>query len=168
MALTVGDLTQYFGFCLRIVQELAYLYGFYEIDSHSQDEAVHNELVLFLGVMFAVNGAKNGIAFIAKGIGNHAEKVVAHKALTKGFVYPIVKKVAKVLGQKMTKEMFGKAIGKAVPVAGGAVSAGITYVSFLKGSERLQNVLKTYGISDPDFYAHQISSDVNEKQIDEG
>ena len=44
----------------------------------------------------------------------------------------------KYFGVKVTKESLGKGIQKAVPVLGGFVSGGVTYVGLSKSGERLR------------------------------
>lgn len=56
VATVPADLVQYFGFILRILQKLAYLYGFpdFELKSDSIDDATLNQVLVFTGVMFGV------------------------------------------------------------------------------------------------------------------
>lgn len=88
MAATVPvDIAQFFGHIIRILQKLAYLYGWQEMfhdDRVDLDDETANQLTLFIGVMFGVNAA-NAAA-------NKVEKTLVQKALTKGTIYPIVKK----------------------------------------------------------------------------
>lgn len=58
-------------------------------------------------------------------------------ALTKTWYYPLVKKIAGMIGVKLTKDTFAKGLSKAIPVMGGIISGGITYVSMDKMSKRL-------------------------------
>ncbi|MGP5244397.1 hypothetical protein ACTXMA_09490, partial [Corynebacterium variabile] len=62
------------------------------------------------------------------------------KALTKTVWYPVLKKVAAQLGQKITKKTVEKTITKAVPVIGGVVSAGLTFATFRPMGYRLADV----------------------------
>lgn len=95
MAATIpADITQYFAHILRILQKLIYLYGWEEILSEDGklDDYTSNMLTLFVGVMFGVKGAANTISKISASAAQKASKDIAAKALTKGTIYPIVKK----------------------------------------------------------------------------
>ena len=155
MAATIpADVAQYFGFLLRIMQKLAYLYGFpeFELSENNISDETMNQLLIFLGVMFGVNGATQGVKIIAETAGNKMSKTLAQKALTKTTLYPIVKKVATTLGFKMTKDVFAKGVSKVVPVVGGAVSGGLTYLTFKPCAIKLKDNFKSLNLSDPEFY----------------
>lgn len=105
MAATIpADLAQFYGFVIRIAQELAYIYGWDEIfaESSELDAGTESQLILFIGVMSGV-GAANKV--VTKLFGETAIRAVAKqvtaKALTKTWYFPIVKKIAAMLGQKM-------------------------------------------------------------------
>ena len=69
-------------------------------------------------------------------------KAIPRKALTKTTVwYPLVKKVAKAIGIKMTKPVLAKSASKVIPVLGGVASGGISYVSFKLSANRLKKKL---------------------------
>lgn len=149
-----ADLVQYFGFILKVMQKLAYLYGFsdFELDGDNISDSTMNNILLFLGVMFGVQGAAQGVKIVAETATRKVSKSLAQKALTKGAVYPIAKKVATTLGFKMTKDVFAKGISKVVPIVGGAVSGGLTYVTFKSCANKLKNDFKELNLSDPNFY----------------
>ena len=148
-----ADIAQYYGYMLRTVQKLMYLYGFPEIDTsekgHSFDSETMNILIICLGVMYGVNGANNALKAMARALANGVEKQLLNKALTKGAVYPIVKSVAKWFGVKMTKQVFAGFFKKAIPVAGGVIGGGFTYFSFKPCCEKLRENLKDTSLSNP-------------------
>lgn len=153
MATIPADIIQYYGYTLRAAQELMYLYGFPEIvsaDNEAQiDTPTMNTLIVAMGVMFGVAGANNAIKAMAKALGMGVEKQLMKKALTKGAIYPIVKSIAKWFGVKMTKEVFSGFFKKAIPVAGGIIGGGITYLSFKPCCERLKSSLMDTKLSNP-------------------
>ncbi|WP_216830308.1 bacteriochlorophyll 4-vinyl reductase [Alkalihalobacterium elongatum] len=149
-----ADVAQYFAHIIRVMQKLVYLYGWkemYNTDDSFDDETM-NQLTLFLGVMFGVNAANAAVAKIGKVAAIKVEKDVANRALMKGSIYPIVKKVAEKLGIKMTKQIFARGIGKVVPVVGAVISGGITYSTYRPLANRLKNYLRDLPIADVDFY----------------
>jgi hypothetical protein len=151
-----ADLAQFYGFVIRIAQELAYIYGWDEIFSESSelDASTESQLILFIGVMSGV-GAANKV--VTKLFGETAMRAVAKRvaaqALTKSWYYPIVKKIAAMLGQKMVKATFAKGVSKAVPIIGGVVSGGLTLATFKPMAHRLQKHLSTMAHMSPEEFA---------------
>lgn len=157
-----ADLVQYFGHILRILQKLIYLYGWQELfDANGQiDDETANLLTLFTGVMFGVNGAANAIYKIADSAAQKTAKNLAQKALTKGAIYPIVKKVATALGIKMTKDVFAKSVSKVIPIIGGVASGGLTYATYKPMAMKLRNHLSTLKFADANYYAGNVDPEI--------
>lgn len=147
-----ADAAQLLGHMLRIAQKLAYLYSWPELfsdESDDPDDATQSILTLFIGVMFGATAANEAVNKIAAKVAEQAVKELPKKALTKGVIYPIVKKVAGYVGVKMTKDTFAKGVGKVVPLVGGVVSGGLTLASFLPMSNRLKKHLEALPIAQP-------------------
>lgn len=156
MAATIPtDIVQYYGYMLRATQKLMYLYGFPEINvdekNNKFDSETINILTICLGVMYGAAGANNALKVLAKSLGTGVEKQLMNKALTKGTIYPIVRNVSKWFGKKMTKEVFAGFFKKAIPVMGGLVGGGITYVSFKPCCDRLKSSLQDTMLSNPKY-----------------
>ena len=154
MAATIpADIVQYYGYMLRAAQKLLYLYGFPEIDTNEKSQKFDSEtlniLTVCLGVMYGVAGAKNALKAMANALACGVEKKLINSALTKGTIYPIVKNVAKWFGKKMTKEVFAGFFKKAIPVVGGIIGGGITYVSFKPCCDKLKKSLQDTLLSNP-------------------
>lgn len=152
-----ADIAQYYGYMLRAAQKLMYLYGFPEIDLKGEGQALDTEtlnlLTLCLGVMFGAAGANNAIKSLAKALGTGVEKQLVKRALTKGTIYPIVKSVSKWFGVHMTKEVFAGFFKKAIPVAGGVIGGGLTYLTFKPCCDRLKTSLQNTMLSNKDYGA---------------
>ena len=143
MAATIpADIAQYYGYMLRATQKLLYLYGFPEIDTEEKgqkfDSETMNILIICMGVMYGAAGANNALKAMAKALAAGVEKQLLKKALTKGTIYPIVKSVAKWFSVKMTKEVFAGFFKKAIPVVGGVIGGGITFVTFKPCCDKLK------------------------------
>lgn len=138
-----ADVAQYFGHILRILQKLAYLYDWEELfgSDTGLDDETESLLTLFVGIMFGVNGAAGALTKIAQKAGDKTYKTLMSKALTKGTIYPVVRKIAQTLGIKMTKDTFAKGVAKVVPVLGGVASGGLTYATYRPMASRLQKYL---------------------------
>ena len=146
-----ADLAQYMGHMLRVVQKLAYIYSWPDLfgEDEELDEATESMLVLFVGVMFGAQLAQSGVAKVAGLIAEQVAKKLPQQALTKGAIYPIVKKVASYLGVKMTTQIFANGVSKIVPVIGAAVSGTVTLGTFLPMSKRLQKHLASLELTKP-------------------
>mgnify|MGYP004613850033 FL=1 len=154
MAATIpADIVQYYGYTLRAIQKLLYLYGFPEIDSDDEgislDSETINRIIVCLGVMNGVAGANNAIKALAKALSVGVEKKLLATALTKGTLYPILKSTLKWFGVRLTREVFAKTIKNAIPVVGGVVGGGITFISFKPCCVRLKDVLTDTMLSNP-------------------
>lgn len=164
-----ADTAQYFAHIIRILQKLIYLYGWKELYNSNGDfdDETTNQLTLFIGVMFGVNSANSAITKLAQSAASRVEKSFINKALTKGTIYPIVKKIAEILGVKMTKQIFAKGVSKIVPVLGGVISGGLTYATFKPSAVRLKNHLKKLLPADVEYYKteHSGSIDVDFDEI---
>lgn len=149
LATIPADIVQYYGYMLRATQELLYLYGFPEIDVNENESKFDSEtiniLIVCFGTMYGVVGANNALKSIAKGFGLGVEKKLMRTALTKGTIYPIVKSVASWFNVRMTKEIFAGFFKKSIPVIGGVIGGGLTYLSFkpccVKLKESLQDTI---------------------------
>lgn len=156
MAATIpADIAQYYGYMLRATQKLMYLYGFPAIDTEEKGQAFDSEtmnvLIICMGVMYGAAGANNALKAIAKALAAGVEKQLLRKALTKGTIYPIVKSVAKWFSVKMTKEVFAGFFKKAIPVVGGVIGGGITFLSFKPCCDKLKASLQNTMLSNPDY-----------------
>lgn len=159
MAGTVpADFTQQMAHMLRIMQKLAYLYGWPSLldeESDAIDDGMVNNLVIFTGIMFGVEGASNATNRIAAQIALNVAKKLPQKALTKGIVYPVVKKIALSLGMHMTKQTFAKGVSKIIPVIGGVLSGGLTFATYRPMACKLKDHLSSLPTASVEFYRQQ-------------
>lgn len=150
-----ADIAQYYGCMLRVAQKLLYLYGFpqieYKDDEQVLDTATMNQIILCMGVMFGVANAKNGLLIMAKALGKGVEKQLLRRALTKGTVFPIVKSITKWFSVNLTKKVFAGFFQKSIPVVGGVLGGGLTYMTFKPCCEKLKKVLQDTYLSNPNY-----------------
>ena len=147
-----ADMAQYIGHMLRISQKLAYVYSWPDLfadDGDEIDEATEGILTLFVGVMFGVQFAQGGLSKVSAMIAAQVVKKLPQQALTKGAIYPIVKRVAGLLGVSMTKKLFASGVAKAIPVVGAVISGGLTLGTFLPMSKKLQKHLASLELTKP-------------------
>lgn len=159
-----ADIAQYYGYMLRTTQKLMYLYGFPAIDLEEKgqtfDSETMNVLIICMGVMYGAAGANNALKAMAKALAAGVEKQLLRKALTKGTIYPIVKSVAKWFSVKMTKEVFAGFFKKAIPVVGGVIGGGITFLSFKPCCDKLKSSLQNTMLSNPNYQPTEEDDDL--------
>jgi hypothetical protein len=138
-----ADMMQYYGFALRMAQQLGYLYGISDLlsDEGSLTEEGRQTLQLYLAVMLGISGGNAGIMFVARGVGSHIGKQIIAKPVTKTMWYPLIKTIGKQIGVQVTKKATSKLATKAIPILGGIVSGGITYVSMKPMGRKLMKAL---------------------------
>ena len=138
-----ADMAQFFWHVLVVLQKLTYLYGWPELiqGEDELDDETALLLTVFIGVMFGSETANQALKKIAEKLAKELVTQLPKKALTKYAVYRLAKEIAKWIGIKLTKDGFAKALGKAIPVAGGVISGTVTWISFATMSKRLHKHL---------------------------
>lgn len=140
-----ADLMQYYVHALRIMQKLAYLYGWSELipDDRDADDDTIGVLAVFFGVMLGVGGAAQSLTAFARvaaktAYQNHATK----RALMSITWYPVVKHSLRLIGINISKNSVAKGISKLVPIIGGFVSSGLTFMALQSQSTLLKEHLR--------------------------
>lgn len=140
-----ADLMQYYVHALRIMQKLAYLYGWGELlpDDRDADDDTLGILAVFFGVMLGVGGAAQSLTAFARvaaktAYQNHATK----RALMSITWYPVVKHSLRLIGINITKSTAAKGFSKIVPVIGGFVSSSLTFMALQSQSALLKEHLR--------------------------
>ena len=146
LASVPADIIQYYGFLLRAAQKLLYLYGFQQIISTDSDSGLDtttiNAITICIGVMYGVDAADKALIALSNALANGVEKKLLNAALTKGTIYPIVKRIAKWFGIKMTKAVFAGAVKKAIPLIGAGIGFAATFFTFKPCCNKLRKTLR--------------------------
>lgn len=139
-----ADITQFYGYSLKLAQEISYIYGYEDIWNQQGEltEEAKETLILYLGIMLGVTTASSAVRVLSGKLSVQALKKIPQKALTKTIYYPVIKKVLAVFGTKLTKATFAKGVSKVVPVVGGVVSGGLNYFSMKPMATKLKNELR--------------------------
>ena len=140
-----ADLTQYYVHALRIMQKLAYLYGWRDLlaDVDAGEDETIGVLAVFFGVMLGVGGAAQSLTAFARIAAKTAyQKHVTKRALMSITWYPVVKYSLRVIGINITKNTFSKGVSKVLPIIGGFVSSGLTFTALQTQSSRLKGHLR--------------------------
>ena len=145
LATIPADVTQYYVHAFRVMQKLAYIYGWKDFlgDLDEIDDETLGKMSLFLGVMMGVGGAASSLTTFAKQVARPAlQKQIAQQTLTKTAWYGPMKQTLKLIGIKISKDSFAKGVTRTVPVIGGVISGGMTLVALRTQSTRLQKHLR--------------------------
>lgn len=141
-----ADIVQTIAHILRIAQKLAYLYSWPDLfggEGEALDDATSGMLTLFVGVMFGVQAANEGVARVATLVSSQLLRTLPQRALTQGVIYPVVKSVSRYLGVQMSKQIFARTVSKLVPIVGAVVSGGVTLATFLPMCHNLKKHLSS-------------------------
>jgi hypothetical protein len=140
-----ADITQFYVHAFRVMQKIAYIYGwrsFLDAIDDLDDESL-GILAAFLGIMMGVGGASVSVSLFAVQVARPAvQKKIASVALTKTAWYLPMKQILRAIGVHVTKQSFAKTVSKVVPVVGGVVSGGLTFVTLRIQSKRLMEHLR--------------------------
>jgi hypothetical protein len=140
-----ADITQFYVHAFRVMQKIAYIYGWQSFldDIDDVDDESLGIFAVFLGIMMGVGGASVSVNLFAVQVARPAvQKKIASVALTKTGWYTPMKQTLKVVGVHVTKQSFAKTVSKVVPVVGGLVSGGLTFVTLRIQSKRLMAHLR--------------------------
>ena len=147
-----ADVLQYNYHLLILSQELAYLYGFpdfYDEKGNATEVTVQALIVMFFGIQTAIgNAGREGAEQLIKMLAKGAPKRIATLKWGNTFLFKAIQGIAKWLGVKgglaVSRKEIGAAVGKAIPVVGGFVSAGFSYMTFTMDSKRYVKFLREH------------------------
>lgn len=130
-ALAAGsaDIAFYFASCIRLAQKMAYLYGWKSIDIEKNPHA-KDTLTVFLGCMLGVEAASKVLSEIGEAVAKEMMKKTIQRKIMEG------------LGLVVSRDLTKRALSKAIPIIGGFISGGISWVIFQNNAERLHEALK--------------------------
>ncbi|MHA7173803.1 hypothetical protein [Arthrobacter monumenti] len=158
-----ADITQFYVHAFRVMQKIAYVYGWQSFldDLEDIDDETLGKLAVFLGVMMGVGGASSSLGLFALQVARPAvQKKIAGVALTKTAWYPVLKETLRIIGVQVTKQSFAKTVSKIVPLVGGVVSGGLTFVTLSIQSRRLMTHLRVLPPPNVDAEAYLAAVDL--------
>ncbi|MBR0038457.1 MAG: hypothetical protein IJP71_00455 [Lachnospiraceae bacterium] len=141
-----ADVAQYFAFMLRVAQKLMYLYGYPELNVDKNiDEDTVNIMTIALGTMMGVQGADAALRSLSGSIVKTISAGI--KVSTKG----VPQFIGSLVGVGLGKLGFG-VVGLSLPIIGGAISGGLTHVTFTSACDRLRKELRNGPLNDEKEY----------------
>lgn len=141
-----ADVAQYFAFMLRAAQKLMYLYGYPELNVDKNiDEDTVNIMTIALGTMMGVQGADAALRSLSGSIVKTISAGI--KVSTKG----VPQFIGSLVGVGLGKLGFG-VVGLSLPIIGGAISGGLTHVTFTSACDRLRKELRNGPLNDEKEY----------------
>lgn len=149
-----ADMSQFYGYSLKLAQEISYVYVYQNIWANQGEltEDAKNTLILYLGIMFGVSSAGSTIRILSNKLAIQALKQLPNKTLTKHLYFTILKKVLAIFGTKLTKATFAKGVSKVIPVVGGVLSGSMNYLALKPMANKLKDELgKSINYTQKDF-----------------
>lgn len=149
-----ADMAQFYGYSLKLAQEISYVYGYQNIWTNQDEltEDAKNTLILYLGIMFGVSSAGSTIRILSNKLALQALKQLPNKTLTKHLYFTILKKVLAIFGTKLTKATLAKGVSKVIPVVGGVLSGSMNYLVLKPMANKLKDELgKSVNYTQQDF-----------------
>ena len=143
-----ADLVQFYGYLIRAIQKLTYLYGWRDlafVDPAQTDVATAAALVIMLGVMAGVEQANTALARLARLRASGADDMRLRTALAARAMQDEVNQISTEFTLRMANRLTGQVAGKAIPLVGGIVSGVITGSGFDEMAKRLLRELKRHG-----------------------
>ena len=142
-------LAQFYGNILALSQKLMYIYGWPDIrDKKGEiDDATLQVLTLFVGVAMGCKEAGKAINAILAKLSDQLIRNIPEKLVTHSAFYSVVRQVASWIGIKISKESLAKGIGKALPLIGAPINAGMTYYTFKPMANRLKKHLRSQALT---------------------
>lgn len=143
-----ADLVQFYGYLVRAIQKLSYLYGWRDlihVDAEQTDVATASALVIMLGVMAGVERANDTLARLGRLRASGADDARLRNALAARAMQEEVNVISAELTKRMARRLGGQVAGKAIPVVGGIVSGFVTGSGFDEMSKHLLTQLKCCG-----------------------
>lgn len=142
-----ADMIQFYGYLIRTIQKLTYLYGWRDlvrIEEGTADRAASRALLVFLGVMGDVKRADKVFKQLAtRRIAGASDQILRSMLLMGGFDDDL-DKISVELGKLMARRLTGQVAGKTVPVVGGIVSGVLTNTGYGDMTKRLLKELQRY------------------------
>jgi hypothetical protein len=154
LATVPSDVLQFFAHLVRVVQKLAYLYGWKELYNQQGefDEESELQFTVFIATLVNVELANELLKNIARNEAIGIEKNLANQTLNKSLIYPLFKKIAIKVGYKLSSKLIAKSLGKIIPILGGVISGIFTYTFFKSSVEGFRDFLKTLPLASAEFF----------------
>ena len=143
-----ADLVQFYGYLIRAIQKLTYLYGWRDlahIEAGVPDRAASGALVVMLGVMAGNEQANAVLARLARLRAAGASDQTLRTVFTEQALADDLRRISDDLTMRMAKRLGGQVAGKAIPIVGGIVSGVITGSGFDEMAKQLLKQLKLHG-----------------------
>ena len=140
-----ADLVQFYGYLIRCIQKLTYLYGWRDlvhIDGDSADGATGAALVILLGVMAGDPQADTVFDRLVRLRATGASDSALRSALAAKALADEVNQISATLAKRMAQRLGGQVAGKALPLVGAVISGTISNAGFHDMAKRLHGRLK--------------------------
>ena len=152
-----ADLIHFFVNAIKVAQKLAYLYGwkdFFETETDISEETL-SKITLFTGVMFGAPNAEKALDTYKQTDNDDNTKDIkigfsnlevdfnfSQSTIREHGILQLVQYIAKWIGVRIVRQRFSSGAMRIVPIIGGIVSGGLSYLSFKDMTSRLHDYLR--------------------------
>ena len=145
LGMVPADVTRYMAHTLRIVQKLAFLYGWdLTLPEEGEPDADTAAVItLFFGVMMDVEGAAEALRVIAGEGGAPVTREQMAGRIDEHGIRFTVRQMTRILSERLPKEVYGKRISRFIPIIGAEELGGLTYVTYKPMADRLRRFLSS-------------------------
>lgn len=142
LASVPADITQFYVHAYRIMQKLSYLYGWPSTEKYD-DEDVIQQIAQFLGVMLDVKGAQSSLNGFVQTLAMPASERSSQTGIRARVSQArTAREVFKKVGSQVARRNVARQVTKVVPIIGGVVSGGLTFVTLKSQAKRLKEALQ--------------------------
>lgn len=142
LASVPADITQFYVHAYRIMQKLSYLYGWPSTEKYD-DEDVIQQIAQFLGVMLDVKGAQSSLNGFVQTLAMPASARSSQTGIRARVSQArTAREVFKKVGSQVARRNVARQVTKVVPIIGGVVSGGLTFVTLKSQAKRLKEALQ--------------------------
>lgn len=145
LGMVPADVTRYMAHALRIVQKLAYLYG-WDLTLPAEGEMEEDTaavVTLFFGVMLDVDGAADALRTIAEGASGRVTAQMVSRQIADHGIRFTIRQMTRTLSELLPREVYGRRISRFIPIIGAADLGGLTYVTYKPMADRMRRFLSS-------------------------
>ena len=139
-----ADIIQFYTHQIIIIQKLAYLYGWKQLvdKSNIKDEKTLLKLTMFYGVMYGAKDAEN----LLQKLESDDFSDTFFNGFEEKAIYKAASQIGKWFGVRLIKSITKQGTAKIIPILGGFISGGVSYVAAKSGTKKLHEYMKNISV----------------------
>lgn len=135
-----ADIVQFYGNLAILIQKLLYLYGVKDLRYSKDKDDFASTIMVYIGIACGLKGVDDIAKIILKALQtNYIKQSGKFILFAKPLLYATARKVAKVIGIKLSKKLWAKIAAKSIPLIGAGISGTLNWVTFTPAANKLLN-----------------------------